>query len=106
MKKIIALLLVLVMILGVMAGCTKATETPETPTDAAPSPAETEQTPEANNAEETPAESETPLKLTWQQSIGIDTVFENPHKDIQSLYFAFASPSSNNKQRTRCPSST
>lgn len=91
MKKIIALLLVLVMILGVMAGCAKTTETPETPTDAenTPAPAETEQTPEADNTEEQPAEAteiETPLKLTWQQSIGIDTVFENPHKDIQSLY--------------------
>ena len=82
MKKIITLLLVLVMALSVVAGCaTTAAKASGASTETETAPAT-----EVDNAEETPAESETPLKLTWQQSIGIDTVFENPHKDIQSLY--------------------
>ena len=31
-------------------------------------------------------ESETPLKLQWSQAIGIDTLFESPARDQQSLY--------------------
>lgn len=90
MKKIIALLLVLVMILGVMAGCAKTAETPETPAETENTATETEQTTEADNTQEQPTEEsteiETPLHLTWQQGIGIDTLFESPHKDSQSLY--------------------
>lgn len=71
MKKIIALLLVLVMILGVMAGCAKTAETPETPAETENTAAETEQTAEADNTQEQPTEEsteiETPLHLTWQQ---------------------------------------
>ena len=32
------------------------------------------------------SESETPLKLQWSQAIGIDTLFESPARDQQSLY--------------------
>lgn len=90
MKKIIALLLALVMLLGVMAGCAR-TETPAEPdTSESSTPADNTETKEPDTSdeqpEEVPTESETPLKLSWVQSIGIDTVFENPHKDIQSLY--------------------
>ena len=31
-------------------------------------------------------ESETPLKLQWSQGIGVDTLFESPARDQQSLY--------------------
>lgn len=82
MKKLIAFLLVLVMVLSMVA-CTAKTEDP---TSEAIPPAETPETPTAADDIQTPpAEEEKILNLQWHQGIGIDTVFENPWKDMQCL---------------------
>lgn len=83
MKKLIALLLACAMLLGVLAGCgnQQPTETTQAPTEAG-DPNETQAAIQETEA----PESETPLKLEWRQSIGIDTLFESPAKDQASLY--------------------
>ncbi len=83
MKKYLAMLLALVMMLSIFAGCTKA----PTPPDETDPPKQTD-APETTAApEETaPPESETPLKLAWNQGIGVDTMFENPQRDYLSMY--------------------
>lgn len=84
MKKLIALLLALVMVVGLVA-CGKTADdlvadvAPEAVTEAAkeeaPAPAE----------DEAAAPVDDVLKVMWHQSVGIDTKFENPWKDIQHL---------------------
>ncbi len=84
MKKLIAMLLAFAMLLGTLAGCgsQQAGETDDqTTTNAGQTVAGQDETQEAQVPE-----SETPLKLQWSQSIGIDTLFESPAKDMQSLY--------------------
>lgn len=78
MKKTIALILALIMVVSMFAGCDNTqpngTSTPtesQNPTQDAPTE---------------PLESETALKLSWQQASGIDTLFESPHHDEQSLW--------------------
>lgn len=87
MKKLISLFLVMALILGVLAGCGAKEPVAETPAEPAATDAP-EAAPEATDAPEAaePAESETALKLAWFQSGGIDTLFENPHKDTVSMY--------------------
>ena len=73
MKKLIALLLALVMVLGMFAACT--------PSDGG---ASSESTP--NTPPETPAvESESPLVIQWDQATGTDR-FEPPYKDNSLSY--------------------
>lgn len=73
MKKLIALLLALVMVLGMFAACT--------PSDGG---ASSESTP--NTPPETPAvESESPLVIQWDQATGTDQ-FEPPYKDNSLSY--------------------
>lgn len=80
MKKLIALLLALVMVVGVFAACNNTTpvDTKDTADDTNP----VDTTP----VDTTPTESETYLQLAWSQAMGIDSLFENPHRDKQSLY--------------------
>lgn len=74
MKKVISLLIVAMMVLG-LASCSSQTQTPADTTVSTTSAA-----PKAKNS------SDTVLKLQWFQAIGIDTLFENPWHDFQSLY--------------------
>ncbi len=83
MKKSIALLLAFVLVISVFAGCNG--NAPTDPTDPS-TPAASGTTPDSQQQTNPPAESETALKLHWQQAIGIDTLFENPHHDEQSLW--------------------
>ena len=83
MKKLIALLLAVVMIVGLFAACGEKTPVDDSkPVDTTPAgndkPVDT--TPAG------PTESETYLQLAWFQAMGIDTLFESPHRDKQSLY--------------------
>lgn len=94
MKKIIALLLALVMVLALFVGCASEGAAPaESDTVVVPSDktddkqeekpaAEDEKEEDEAPAEE--AETETPIVFNWTQGIGIDTYFESPHKDTQS----------------------
>lgn len=105
MKKAIALMLALVMLVGVLAGCNSGTggqnnadQQGTEQGEITSQPADNQQTndktpstqPENNqpedNKEAAVPESETPMKLQWMQGIGIDTLFEAPAHDIQSLY--------------------
>lgn len=88
MKKLIAMLLTFAMLLGTLAGCgsRQTGETKDQSTAGAEqTTAEAEQTTAGQEETEAP-ESETPLKLQWSQAIGIDTLFESPARDQQSLY--------------------
>lgn len=79
MKKLIVMLLAFAVLLGVLAGCAGQPVESEKPTDSSQA--------ESQEPSQTEApESETPLKLQWSQAIGIDTLFESPAKDMQSLY--------------------
>lgn len=90
MKKmrLIALLLAAIMMLGIFAGCSKPAESTDTPTPAADTPADTTDTPaeETDAPEETATEETKYMKLQWFQGIGIDSIFEDPWIDQQSLY--------------------
>ena len=82
MKRYLALLLALVMLLS-LAACTKApaqTADEQTPETTGTTETATEQT-----SEQPAAESGT-LKLVWHAATGIDTLFENPWRDVQCLY--------------------
>ena len=96
MKKIIALLLALMMVLCLFAGCAeeekpaaeeKPAEDTQKPAEDTQKPAEEEEAPAEE--EEAPAEEEeapqAPLMLTWQQAGGTDTHIESAHRDNQSL---------------------
>lgn len=87
MKKTIAMLLVLVLALGIFAGCANTTTDPTDGTkDTQGSTQGSTQGTTEGTGDTTPPESETPLMLTWQQGIGIDSLFESPHQNVQSLY--------------------
>lgn len=80
MKKLFALLLAMAMVLGMVAcGAQAPAEEPATEAPAA------EAAPAATEAAPAP-ESETALKLAWDQAIGTDTYFESPHRDQQCFY--------------------
>lgn len=82
MKRYLALLLALVMLLS-LAACAKApaqTADEQTPETTGTTETVTEQT-----SEQPAAESGT-LKLVWHAATGIDTLFENPWRDVQCLY--------------------
>ena len=78
MKKLMVMLLSLALIMGALAGCGKK------------DPAGTKDNGKGDGAKiedgTGDAKSETPLRLQWHQGIGIDTLFESPAKDLQSLY--------------------
>ena len=84
MKKLIAMLLAFAMLLGTLAGCGNQ-QTGETDDQTTANAGQTVAGQDETQEAEVP-ESETPLKLQWSQSIGIDTLFESPAKDMQSLY--------------------
>ena len=73
MKKLIALLLALVMVLGMFAACTGGN--PNASSDSVPN------TPPSTGEKE----SETPLVIQWDQSTGTDQ-FEPPYKDNSLSY--------------------
>lgn len=82
MKKILALLLVLSMVLCLFAACGSGTTTTTTQgsnTTTAPA--------DDTTAAPEPSLNETgALKLMWYQGIGIDSIFEDPWRDQQSLW--------------------
>ncbi len=82
MKKILALLLVLSMVLCLFAACGSGTTTTTTQgsnTTTAPA--------DDTTAAPKPSLNETgALKLMWYQGIGIDSIFEDPWRDQQSLW--------------------
>ena len=82
MKKLIALLLALVMVVGLVACAPAASEDTKgtEPNNATSGKEDTKAT------EPAATESETYLQLAWTQAMGVDTMFENPHRDKQSLY--------------------
>ena len=82
MKKSIAMLLVAMMALGVLAGCT-ATAPAQTASTEAPAEATAEAT--AAPAAEDLSETGT-LKLAWVAGIGTNSIFECPYTDIKCLY--------------------
>lgn len=87
MKRIIAIALSAIMVLS-MAACS-ATPAESIAASAAAAQTEAATTASAAQAAATtaaPAEEEKVLKLQWNQGIGIDTLFESPWHDVQSLY--------------------
>lgn len=80
MKKTLSLLLALVMVVSLFAGC--GAKEPEAVEPEATQPVAEATTPVA---EDVATESETPLKMQWYQGIGVETMFENPHTNVQSL---------------------
>ena len=95
MKKTLALLLALVMLVGVLAGCNNTPEQtkPNSQDGTEKATNQPVSTPPADTKDAAPEtteavipESETPMKLQWMQGIGIDTLFEAPAHDMQSLY--------------------
>lgn len=91
MKKtrLLALLLAVVMMLGIFVGCSKPAEDEDTQNPTTDSNVEEDKTPAAedNASDETPVEEEVKyMKLQWNQQIGIDSIFEDPWIDQQSLY--------------------
>ena len=85
MKKLIALLLALVMVVGVLAGCndTKPEETKNNETKPV------NDTKPVDTQPAGPTESETPLQIHWDQGIGVDTLFENPYQNDSLMYATF-----------------
>ncbi len=76
MKKIIAMLLALVLVMGLFVGCNNEPVTPTTDSkDPAPS---TDGATEGTTTEGEPAEIETPLVIQWDQGMGTDQ-FEPPY---------------------------
>lgn len=88
-SRILALLLALVMMLSVFAGCAKTETEAEKETPAAEEEAPAAETP-AEEIEEAPAVEDINetgvLKLQWLQQIGVDTMFEDPWLDKQCMY--------------------
>lgn len=80
MKRILALLLVLMMCLSMFAGCGKEAEDTANPTNEV----QQEETVKTEEAQQQ-GEEKNVLKLQWNQQIGIDTLFESPWTDIQCL---------------------
>lgn len=82
--RLIAMLLAVVMVVGMFAGCNNQNE-----------PVATTEGTQANNETKAPDTTEAPevsinetgaLKLMWYQGMGIDTIFEDPWRDQQSLW--------------------
>ena len=80
MKKAISLLLALVMLACLFAGCAPAGQTDTTPSGTTGGTEDT--TPSTDAA---PVDSETPMNMQWYQGIGVESLFENPHTNVQSL---------------------
>lgn len=85
MKKATALLLAFVLLVGVLAGCNTDTGS-QTPSNSVPGGTAPGTGQPGNDSPAPIPESETPMKLQWMQGIGIDTLFETPAHDMQSLY--------------------
>ena len=81
MKKLIALLLALVMVVGVMAACNNTTPVETKPVETKPAgnndPAPTQPA--------GPTENETPLNVAWYSATGAATKFDNPQKDTSQM---------------------
>lgn len=78
MKRALSLLLVLMMVVCVFAGCGGDPDTGST------TPNNNQNVQKDPNAG-TPA-SETPMYMQWYQGGGVETTFENPHCGVNSLY--------------------
>ncbi len=95
MKKVIAWALVLVMVLGLCAcggAASSGSAAPASSEAAAPAsseaaaPASSEEAAPASSEEAAPSEGDGKvLKMRWHQAGGIDTLFESPWRDIQSI---------------------
>lgn len=83
-SRILALLLAVMMVVGMFAGCGNQAEPEAAPPATENNQPEANQ-PEANEPEAAPVE-EGVLQLVWQQASGITTIFEDPWIDLQSLY--------------------
>lgn len=77
MKRALSLLLVLMMVICVFAGCA--------PADTGTTKPNTNQNVQKDPNAGTPA-SETPMYMQWFQGGGVETTFENPHGGVNSLY--------------------
>lgn len=83
--RLIAMLLAVIMVVGMFAGCNNQNE-PAATTEGNQANNETK-APDAPDATEAPSINETgALKLMWYQGIGIDSIFEDPWRDQQSLW--------------------
>lgn len=106
MKKLIALLLAVVMVVGLFAACDQAEVEPT----AAPTQGNAEQPTEGNKETEAPTaapetESETPLVIQWDQANGTDKV-EPPYKDSSLSYhthFLWAQLGKNDQSKKGTP---
>ena len=90
MKKIIALLLALVMVIGILSGCNTEKPAAADPaaTDSAsnkPDESKPDESKTDDNAEGEPAESETPLVIQWDQTDHTE-MFEAPYRNDSLSY--------------------
>ena len=81
MKKLIALLLALVMVVGVLAACNNTQKPEETqPKETKPAETQPKETEPAG-----PVENETPLTIAWYSKSGAATKFDNPQWDMSLM---------------------
>ena len=100
MKRILVLLLALAMVMALFVGCQKQT-TDDTADDTTADAGDTEDVVEDNTSDQVPDEKEdmnegtgekvyvndtAVLNLDWWAGIGTDSKFEQPYRDLQSLY--------------------
>ena len=83
MKKLIALLLALVMVVGVLAACNNTKPVETQPKETKPAETQPKETEPAG-----PVENETPLNVAWYSKSGAATKFDNPQWDM-SLTIAY-----------------
>ncbi|MEN6636295.1 MAG: hypothetical protein ABFC56_10615 [Clostridiaceae bacterium] len=82
MKKTIAMLLVVLMAVGALVGCTATTPAAATSTEA---PAEATAEATAAPTESVDLSETGTLKLAWVAGIGTNSIFECPYTDIKCL---------------------
>lgn len=81
--RLIAMLLAVIMVVGMFAGCGNQNE--PVATDGTQANNETK-APASTDAQELSLNETGALKLMWYQGIGIDSIFEDPWRDQQSLW--------------------
>ena len=80
MKKLIALLLALVMVVGVLAACNNTNPVETQPKETKPAETQPKETEPAG-----PVENEAPLNLAWYSANGAATQFQNPQFDMSLM---------------------
>lgn len=88
MKRVLSLLLALMMVATVFAGCVS---TPDADSTGEPSTGSTGTPNDSTGATGDDitvgdVNSETPMYMQWYQGMGVETLFENPHVNTQSLW--------------------